>query len=278
VTLHYTADPAKRSKEWKEEAAYGMIPEKFRREYEIDYTAVMGAKVFPEFGQRKKDIVVEEPLPDFGKDVRYWGGFDYGSRNPSSFHVYTIVDNIIYSVWELFRPCDNIPKFVEEMKTFPYWSKIRYIACDPDMIRGKQAQASGEQLSLMELFQRAGVHNMVAGNNNEDTWVASVRKHWFGTDEPTFKLFSSCHNQIREFEMAVYTNQSERQLLTQTYKEQIRNKDNHALDDCKYFMNSRPTQQAQFSTTYGNIVRSYSQKGGPSSRPSAGKRLIKGYV
>src|SRR3990172_10053416 len=82
ITLHYTADPAKRSPEGRAEAQAGMHPAKFAKEYEIDYTALYGAKVFPDIGTNKEHIVVDEPYPEFPDTQVYWGGFDYAAPNP----------------------------------------------------------------------------------------------------------------------------------------------------------------------------------------------------
>lgn len=240
ITLHHTADLAKRSPEWRREAAAGLTPEQASRELDIDYMAVMGAKVFPEITNNRPNIVIEEPLPDFGPNVKYWGGFDYGLRNPSSFHVYTIVDSICYSVWELYEPCPNITDYVAKMKACPYFAQIRYIAADPSIWSPSQQEATGNPISLHDKFWRAGIRNMIKGiNHQEETWVTMMRQHW-STDDPTFRIFSRCHNQIREFETAIFVNQSERQLMTTSFKEAINDKDNHALDDCKYFMLSQP--------------------------------------
>lgn len=239
-TLHHTADPNKRSEEWRREAAAGLTPEQAARELDIDYTAVMGAKVFPEITNYRSNIVIEEPYPDFGPDVKYYGGFDYGPRNPSSFHVYTVIDGMVWSVWELFKPCHNVPEFVAEMKQCPYWNRIRWISADPSCWAPTQQQAAGNPVSIYDLFWRNGVRNMIKGiNNQEDTWLAMMREHWTSEDV-TFKIFARCHNQIREFETSIFVNQSERQLLTSAYNERIQDKDNHSLDDCKYMMLNLP--------------------------------------
>lgn len=273
--LHYSADPAKRSPEWKREAASGMTPEKFAREFEIDWTAVMGAKVFPEATNRKPDIVIPLPYPDFGPDVRYWGGLDYGQRNPSSFHVYTLVDGCIYSVWELYEPAkDGVQRFADKMKAFPYWDRIKYIACDPDCWSLKVPEM-GALTSVQELFWRAGVRNLIKGLRDEEAWIATMRQHWLEPD-PTFKIFSCCVNQIREFETCIYINQSERQLQTQVYKEQIADKDNHSLDDCKYFMNSRPAAQARGGYVYGNMANRWAVTKAR-TQPPAPPSPVKGY-
>jgi len=135
------------------------------------------------------------------------------------------------------------------MRQCPYWNRIRWIAADPNCWASTQQQASGNPVSIFDLFWRNGVRNMIKGiNNQEDTWIAMMRGHW-ATEDCTFRIFDRCYNQIREFETAIYVNQSERQLLTSAYNEKIQDKDNHSLDDCKYFMLSLP-KSGQSETTY----------------------------
>ena len=68
VTLHHTADPKKRGPEWRAEALAGMSPAKFSREYDIDYGALFGERVFPEITMNKANIVINEPYPEFPAD------------------------------------------------------------------------------------------------------------------------------------------------------------------------------------------------------------------
>jgi hypothetical protein len=274
--LHFSADPAKRDPKWRAEAAYGMTPEQAARELDIDFTALMGAKVFPEIHAREADIVVPEPFPDFGPDARYWGGLDYGRRNPTSFHVYTIVDGVMYVVWELYRPAPNIKEFAEEMQQFPYWRNIRYIAADPDMFLPKQATLTG-RVSQESLFREAGVRNLLKGDNQrEQEWITIMREHW-QQEEPTFKIFASCHNMLREFRAAVYINQSERQLATQNFREEITNHDNHALDDCKYLVTSRPQEKSGRTFEDPSLVSRWGQGGGRTATGRPSREAIRGY-
>lgn len=277
--LHYLADPSKRAPEWRREAAAGMTPEQAARELEIDFTALLGAKVFPEITARRADIIIQEPYPDFGPDARYWGGLDYGSRNPTSFHVYTIDDGVMYAVWELYKPCKNIKEFAAEMREFPYWNSLRYIAADPDFWLAKQSTLTG-MTTLEALFREAGVRNLVKGDNlHEMAWITMLREHW-AADEPTFKILGCCPNLISEFETAIYVNQSQHQLDTQNYREEISNWHNHALDDCKYFMLTRPQEQSARSFEDPRLVNRWAQggrKGRTAQRPAAQFAPLRGY-
>jgi hypothetical protein len=240
VRLHYTADPAKRSEEWKHEAMAGMSPAKWAMEYEIDFTAQFGEKVFPEIITAREHIVVKEPHPEVGPTAPCWGGLDFGMRNPSSFHVYTLDDGVTYSIWELYEPCRNIPEFAAKMKACPYWSQIRYIAADPDMFNSKLVDKIGNPCSAAQLFLEAGITKLFRGNNDEQSWLALMRQAWANAEDPTFRIYDCCANQIREFSAATFVSMSERQMQTSNYREAIVDHDNHAMDDCKYFMNSRP--------------------------------------
>ena len=240
VTLHYTADPAKRSPEWIAEARAGMHAAKFAQEYEMDYTALYGEKVFPEISAGRDKIIVQEPWPEFGPEQMFWAGFDYGARNPSSFHVYTIDDKVVYSVWELFEPCKNVGEFARKILECPYYDKIKYIAADPSIWYNNTQAREGNVTSVYALLVENKVHKLLKGVTDEASWLAMMRAHWGDLEDPTFRIFNRCVNQIREFETAIFVSTSERLLQTQNYREAVSDHDNHSLDDCKYFMNSRP--------------------------------------
>ena len=244
ATLHYTADPRKRSAEWKKEAHQGLTPVKFDQEYEISYDALMGERVFPEIKDRRVEIVISEgPFIEdhWPEDLPMWGGFDFGKRNPSSFHVYTIYDGCIYAIWELYEPCKNIIEFAQKMKDCPRWGQIRYISADPDLFSLRQNDMkTGAGTTVAAQLQSLGVNKLVKGSTDEAGWIAQVQRRWQAS-EVSFKIHASCRNMIQEFEAATYVSMSDRQLETQNYREAMVDKKNHSLDDCKYFMNSAPS-------------------------------------
>ena len=251
ASLYYYADPAKRSAEWKRAAAQGMSKSKFEQEYEINYSAMFGEKVFPEIKSRSTEIIVPTgPYIDdqWPTDIPMYGGFDYGARNPSSFHVYAIFDSIIYAVWELYEPCKNIIEFAEKMKACPYWNQLRYISSDPSIFDLHQRDMStGMPSSVFDQLYQLGIHKLVKSSTDEAAWLAQMQKHWLGS-EVTFKIHKRCYQMIDEFEQATYIQMSDRQLEGQNYKEKLVDKHNHALDDCKYFMNSRPSLKTKRTT------------------------------
>jgi hypothetical protein len=240
VTLLYHADPAKRSPEWEKEARAGVSAAKFAKEYLIDYTALFGEKIFPEILAKRGGIVLQEPYPEFPDSQVYWGGFDYGAKNPSAFLVYTLdKEGNSYCVWELYEPCRNIKEYVRKMRDCPYWDRIKYIAADPSLWGLTQRKGDGSLTSNYMFFLEAGCDRpMVGGNQDESAWLSMMRAAW-APEQPTFKILSCCQNIIREFEGAVYASMSDKMLMTSNYKEHMVDHNNHALDADKYWRLSR---------------------------------------
>lgn len=239
--LYYYADPQKRSEAWVETKRAGLSEARWAQEYLIDFTAMFGEKVFPEIAERRPQIVLQPPFPEFEGQTTFWGGLDYGQRNPSSFHVYTVYDGVTYAVWELYKPCESIPDWCSEMRACPYWDRIKYVAADPTLFdRNRTLDEGGRPTSFRDLFIKNGVYNLLRGYNDEAVWLAQMREHWKAED-PTFKILNNCPNMIREFERAIFSDYSSEKMRSGlNMKESIVDVDNHAMDDCKYFMNSAP--------------------------------------
>ena len=282
-TCHFTADPAKRDPAWRRVAAAGMTPGQAARELDIDYTAVQGSKVFPEFAERRSLIVVPRFDPADLAGLKMWAGLDYGTRNPASVHVYTIIDDVIFSLWELYEPCRDIPEWVAKVKACPYWRQVRYVAADPSLWVPTQQQAYGGPVGVETLLRQAGLTNLIKGRNDEgaeQAWVGMLRQAW-AQPETTFRISEDCPHQIREFETAIFQPQSERQLMTSgVYAERIADRDNHSLDDCKYFMLTMPKAKTSFEGGWKDPGQVYKMLGGGrqnTHRPHQGRGPV-GYA
>jgi hypothetical protein len=238
VTLHYTADPERRSESWKKEAMAGMPEARWMQEQEIDYGAMFGTKVFPQISTHRANIVV--PRQDemtFPKSSQMWGGFDFGIRNPSSFHVYTWHDQRLYAIWELYKPCENLEDFCFEMTQCPYWEQIKYIFADPHIWDRRSFSSKGTTTqSVGDQFRKHGVRKLVPSSNDEEAWLSMMHQYWGNPADPIFKIYSCCPQMIQEFESAAYPKMTDRQMLGKNFKEKIADVNNHAMDDCKYFM------------------------------------------
>lgn len=107
IRLHYSADGDKdpstpQGRKWYEEARRGMSDARFRKEYEVDYGALGGQLVFPEFDE---SIHVVGPRPSIldARFVTCWLGCDPHPRTPHAM-VWMLVDkyddlHIVNSWW-----------------------------------------------------------------------------------------------------------------------------------------------------------------------------------
>lgn len=73
--IHYTADPSKRSEEWKTNERKGTTTEGWEREYEINWTVSAEPKYYPEFDYNRH-VANEELHPIDGRPLLL--SFDYG--------------------------------------------------------------------------------------------------------------------------------------------------------------------------------------------------------
>jgi hypothetical protein len=258
-TLFFNADPKKRSAAWRREAEAGMTPAKFAREYLIDYGAQFGERVFPELLAHQDKIILHEPYPVFPTDQVYYGGFDYGMRNPSSFHVYCVWDGITYCVWELYEPCKNIKEFSAKMRDCPYYEQLRWIAADPHIADLRHYGRDGNGASIMDQFRDHGIRKFVLASNDEEAWLGIMRRHWTDNEEdPTFRILDRCPNMIEEFKGAVFA-QTKQAIMSANPKEAIADVNNHAMDDCKYYMLTAPKNHQQSPLKFPIMVNKWSK-------------------
>jgi hypothetical protein len=99
VRLHYTADPGKRTQEWKSGAEVGLAPYQWQQEFEINWESHGGMPIFPMFDPtvhispkpyeldlRKGRVYMTVPNPqskkDYVADVHLGLGIDHGRVNP----------------------------------------------------------------------------------------------------------------------------------------------------------------------------------------------------
>lgn len=245
--LHYTADPAKRESWWIEEAKQGMSDAKYRQEYEIDYTAIFGQKVFEEISNYRQKIVVRGEYPEIPPTAPCYGGFDFGMRSPSAFYVFVIMKNAdgepsIYVVWEHYKPTSSMSELVSDLLACPYWDRVKWVAADIHLWDKNQTDVAGANTTRFNQLVQLGVKKLIKGNADEARWITMMKDHWYDLEhrDPTFKIFDTCPNLIQEFENAKYPTMTEAQSMISNFKEKIVDVDNHGMDACKYFMNAGP--------------------------------------
>lgn len=117
---------------------------------------------------------------------------------------------------------------------------------------------AGVFVSLAELMRDFGIKKpIIPGSTDETTWLTIMKQHWKNLDDPTFRIRGCCPNMIEEFTNAVYASQSDREILTQTYKEKLEDVRNHAMDATKYLMLTRPTVHARRHNADNQVWRKW---------------------
>jgi len=122
LQIHYTADPDKRSPEWKQ-AAMDSMPDRqsFNREFEIDWTSTTGLPFYQLFYEKYVEdrayfIRPQEPPPSGAMIYR---GFDFGFRKPACLWVWQSADGICRVLRE-FCP--------ENIDVFEFRDAVRYLS------------------------------------------------------------------------------------------------------------------------------------------------------
>jgi hypothetical protein len=243
IRLHYTADPDKDSNWVKRESAKllgGTTSLVWRREMEIDFGAGSGELVFPEFFGMEDDLVVDPFKLD--DTYSYFGGFDWGVRNPASFHVYAQAqDGTIYSVWEYYAAGHIVPQVARSIRECPFYDKLQWIAADPSIWTENQSRKDGftSIAAMMNDEDEVGeyiVYKIMPAHDRSDVaGIARVKALW-GQVPVKFKIFKTCPHQISELKNLKYPERKER--VNET--EKILDKNNHTWDDFKYFLLSNP--------------------------------------
>lgn len=250
LRLHYTADPSKdpetkEGKTWLEMASKmyigGRTSLQWRREMEIDYNAGAGELVFPEFPNIEQSILVDPFIPD--DTFSLFGGFDWGTRNPVSFHVYAeSQDGTFYSIWEWYETQKSVSAVAEAVKKLcPFYERLQWIAADPTIWNENQSTKTGftsiARLFNEDLPEDLKLDKLMSAHGRSDMLFISKLKNIWSKENPKFKIVKTCFKQIQEFRNLKYPQRIE----TINEAEKILDKDNHAVDDCKYFMLSHPS-------------------------------------
>lgn len=264
LRLHYTADPDKNpssvtGKLWfdKETNKYigGTGSLGWRREMEIDFGAGSGELVFPEFFDMEMSLTCD-PF-ELDETYNFFGGFDWGTRNPLSFHVYAESrDHRFFSIWEYFDEHKPIPYVARRIKECPYYERIQWIASDPSIwtenIPKKDGFASVATMlqDEEEVGDKFVIDKLTSAHDRSDVGGINKFKSMWSIVPPKFVIFKSCVNQINEFKNLKYPERKE--ITNET--EKILDKNNHSWDDAKYFILSHPYAKTfEEKPKYGTI-------------------------
>jgi hypothetical protein len=123
--LHYTADPEKRSPEYKNSIKNSMPIMEYLREYELHWDTFSGQPVYPEFS--KLHILSEKPIPDYGLPMLI--AFDWGLTPACSIGQYE--DGILTIFEEITGINIGAERFLQEKvipkirQTYPHHSDLK---------------------------------------------------------------------------------------------------------------------------------------------------------
>lgn len=203
VRLHYTADPAKRSDEWKRKAFYGMSQKAINTEFEISWETFAGDPVYE--GQFNREVHVlgerREPDPEFPTLIRGW---DFAGNHSCA--VVQYVRGRIYVIDEFPNMGYNtlrIAQDVVEECNMRYGAGFRYVeVIDPSALHeGKTAQGMSCAMVMSnsptepDPIRRGLGLNVQLGIQNPDARKNAVMSYLMSNvkGKPALNLNPECH-------------------------------------------------------------------------------------
>jgi len=170
--LHYTADPKKRSKEWKRQASSGMSKQQWDTEMELSWETYSGEAVYGKEFNRELHIMKKQMLPE--SDIPIFRGWDFGGNQ--SCVMCQFIDGCLYVLDELPNAGHNTRQFAPQVMHFcneHYGVEFHYIdVIDPSaMWEGKTAGG----LACADIMRELGL-TPVPGLQSPDKRIDAVMK------------------------------------------------------------------------------------------------------
>lgn len=269
--LHYSASIRKRpgtelGDTWiaKESRKYGGTNSpRWRKEQEIDYGALGGTRLFPQWEQWSTNgKIIIPPFDPVG--YRLYGSYDHGWRNPACYHVHGInSDGDIVTLFEFYdshvpytyiariikgedvvvpvQGCCEIHRLSRYFRGNPYAGKERWKRADPSIWAQDQPQRDGTNKSTAYLFSREGIHFQRAERGTDTTiaeWLLGY--YWKDLERPLYRITTDCPKLIWEIGQQRHREFSAHVALNRDQPEELIDKDNHAWDSLKYFFQRFP--------------------------------------
>ncbi len=184
--------------------------------------------VYPEFDQSVHVI------PPFSVPTEWQAGIsiDPGLKNPTSCHFYAVdFDGVIYVVGEHFEAGQNIDyhvRRINELADRLNWKRDGQGRLRSLIDSAANQRTLADEKSVAELFAERGI--LVNTNVNKDLYSGIQRiKSLFEARPPRIYIFSSCVNLIRELKGYWWGDD-----------DRPKKKDDHALDELRYFVMTQP--------------------------------------
>lgn len=196
----------------------------------------IGGLVFKGFNPERHLISsFKGPLP---QGWRLMGSIDHGFNNPTSVHWHIVSpDNQVITIREHYRSEWTVTQHVRAIKEIeatlqPRHEDILYY-CDPAMRQRNPINGN----SIINEYRRAGV-NLIPSNNDVKIGIARMQDYQMGG-----RWFITEDNPKLIWEMRRYrwkTRESKKLQEKHGNYDEPHKKDDHAMDDCRYFFVSRP--------------------------------------
>lgn len=252
LRLHYSADPNKRintpqGNAWLAEALQGypggVKNPRWRKEMEIEYNALGGQKVIPDWEDwLTKGSIVRAVNPTGWK---FYATYDHGWRNPACYLIHAISpQGVCATLWEFYGAEVSVPNISKIIKGQgaagyagnPYHEQETIKIADPSI--WAENQADPEYRSIGDAFVKQKVI-FDKGERGGDTTVISwlLGDLWCDPANPRYTIAPNCINLIKEIGLQRYKDYTPRMLETHDNYESLVDKNNHAWDAMKMFFN-----------------------------------------
>ena len=265
LRLHYSADPAKRpgtpeGEQWLQQALAGYPggreSPRWRKEMEIDYGALSGTKLFPDWAAWVEAGAIVQPPPAESTLVgaRFYGSYDHGWRRPAVYLVHAILPTgEKWTLWELSAARAPIPPLARaiggesaplpdgrRLPGNPYAGREVWRRADPE-IWAEDQQGDAIFRSVAALFRRAGLV-FTPGERGGDLTVAEwlLGVEWRDPTAPTYRISTACPQLIRELGSLRHQEWSPTVAQRRAAPEALVDKDCDAWDALKYFLQAFP--------------------------------------
>ena len=193
--------------------------------------------VYPEFAEHKH-VIAPFIIP---VDWQVSLSIDPGLNNPTSCHWYAEDgDGNIYVVGEHYESGKPISYHAEKIKEISDeigWRRNLDGTINALIDSASTQKTLSSILSVADLFLKEGIRVNPKVNKNLFDGISRVREYLSGRDgHPKIYIFNSCKNLIREIKGYRW---GEHDLPVK--------KDDHALDELRYFVMSRPREKAELA-------------------------------
>lgn len=276
LRLHYSADPEKRpgtteGERWLAQAmqgyAGGMNSPRWRKEMEIDYGAMLGTMLFPNWPNLcTNGRVVIPPFDPIGYAL--YGSYDHGWRHPACYLVHGInSDGDMVTLWEFWGSHVTYPMIAKiikgetvkippcgaschpETRTFlgnPYAGREKWMRADPSIWSEDKPQDDGTMKAVASLFRKEHVY-FIPAESGGDTTIAEwlIGEHWKDPMAPTYRITTACPKLIWEIGRQRHKDVSDAVAQRKAQPEELVDKDNDAFDAMKYFLQKFPPASAR---------------------------------